>query len=466
MRKRIQDRSLPAKLPVRVPRFWLPFPEVGISFLALLLGLPSLAQSQKPLAQMPSSARNLISIKVTGSKRYAEEAIAAASGLQLGAPVNEDDLKTAARRLGDMGVFTEIGYTFSYSSAGTKVEFHVTDAGKFVPVRFEDFVWFPEEEMLRRIKERIPFFDGELPLSGRLPQDVSDVLQTMLVERSIPGHVEFERTGKSDGPVEALVYRVSDVVIQIRNVEFTGAGDDVSALKSAARRVFDREYSRTILTALVQHDLLPVYYSRGYLKARFGPPVPTVVKQPSATGDDSVRNLTIVDVTYAVTPGEQYKLKSLEWEGNHELPTETLAKMVRAPIGQPANTVRIGDNLKDIQKLYGSRGYVTATMKVDANFDDAAQAVALKIDVTEGPLFHMGDLEFRGLDNSLTAKLRNAWKIRPGDVYDSTYLSEYLPSAHKLLPPSLDWDVDPHVTANVRDKTVDVDLIYTVKAPK
>jgi hypothetical protein len=78
----------------------------------------------------------------------------------------------------------------------------------------------------------------------------------------------------------------------------------------------------------------------------------------------------------------------------------------------------------------------------------------------------MGELEFRGLDNSLTAKLRNAWKIRQGDVFDATYLSEYLPVAHKLLPSGLDWDVASHVTANVRDKTVDVDLIYSVKAPK
>lgn len=466
IRKRIEHHLLPDELRLPLPRFPQPLRNVAMLALAIFLTLDLLAQSQKPLAQMPPSARNLISIKVTGSKRYTEESIAAASGLQLGTPVSDDDFKTAARRLGDMGVFTEIGYSFSYSIAGTKVEFHVTDAGNFVPVHFEDFVWFPEDEMLRRIKERVPFFDGQLPLSGRLPQDVSDVLQTMLVERSIPGHVEYERTGKSDGPVEALVYRVSDVVIQIRNVEFKGAGDDVSALKSAARRVFDREYSRTILSALVQHDLLPVYHARGYLRARFGPPVPTVVKQPSVTGDESVRNLTIVDVTYDVTPGEQYKLKSLEWEGNHEIPTETLAKMVRAPLGQPANTVRIGDNLKDIQKLYGSRGYVTATLKVDANFDEAAKAVVLKIDVTEGSLFHMGDLEFRGLDNGLTAKLRSAWKIRPGDVYDSTYLSEYLPAARKLLPTSLDWDVDPHVTANGRDKTVDVDLVYTVKAPK
>jgi len=72
----------------------------------------------------------------------------------------------------------------------------------------------------------------------------------------------------------------------------------------------------------------------------------------------------------------------------------------------------------------------------------------------------------RGLDNSLTAKLRNAWKIRPGDVYDATYLSEYLPAAQKLLPANFDWDVTHHETANFRDKSVDVDLIYSVKAPK
>ena len=77
----------------------------------------------------------------------------------------------------------------------------------------------------------------------------------------------------------------------------------------------------------------------------------------------------------------------------------------------------------------------------------------------------MGELEYRGLDNSLTAKLRAVWKIRPGEVYDATYLEEYLPEAHKLLPARLDWDVSPHVTANVADKTVDVDLIYSVKAP-
>ncbi len=432
-----------------------------------LPGLGQGASSQKSLAQLPASARQLVAIKVTGSKRFPEGAVAAATGLQIGAPVNDDDFKKASRRLGDMGVFTEIAYSFSYSSAGTKLELHVTDAAKFVPAHFEDFVWFSDAELRRRIKQHAPLFDGELPLFGRLADEVSDVLQAMLVENSIPGHVEYLRVGKQDGPVEGINYHVNDVLIRIRNIEFTGSAEaDLPALEAAGRRMPDREYARSRLTQLVQRQLLPVYYERGYLKAEFGEPQPKVVKQPGSETEDGPRNQTVVDVTFAVTPGLQYKLKSLEWSGNHEFPTEALQKMVRAETGKPANTIRLGDNLKDIQKMYGSRGFLTATIKPEATFDDAAGAVAMGLQVTEGAVYHMGELEFRGLDNSLTAKLRNAWKIRFGEVYDSTYLSEYLPAANKLLPPSLDWDVAPHVTANVRDKTVDVDLIYSVKAPK
>jgi len=422
--------------------------------------------AQKPLAQMSASARQLIAIKVVGSKRFPEAAIAAATGLQMGTPVIDDDFKKAARQLGDTGVFTEIAYTFSYSSAGTKVEFHVTDVGKFVSARFEDFVWFTDEELHRRIKEHVPLFAGELPLSGRMPDEVSDVLQAMLVENAIPGHVEYKREGKQDGPVEAITYSVSDVVVRVQNIEFTGIGDaERPALDAAAQRLPEHQYSRSRLNLLVQHQLLPVYHARGYLKAAFSEPQPKVVKQ-TTDAEDGPRNQTFVDVTFAVTPGLQYKVSSVKWSGNKEFPSDQLQKMVRAEIGQPANTVRLADNLKDVQKLYGSRGFLTASIKANADFDDGTSTVAFNLEVSEGYEYHMGELEFRGLDNSLMAKLRAAWKLRFGEIYDATYIDEYLPAAQKLLPANLDWDVASHVTANVRDKTVDVDIIYSVKAPK
>jgi outer membrane protein assembly factor BamA len=439
--------------------------------LVLLLAIalkPVQAQSAgSSFDRLPAATRQLSSVKVIGSKHYTESDVVAASGLQIGATVVEEDFKKASRRLGDIGVFTDIAYNYSYSSAGTKLVLQVTDAEKLVPVRFEDFVWFSDEELMQRIKERAPMFNGELPLSGNLADRVSDVLQALLVENSIPGNVEYERAGKANAPVDSIVYRVSEVVIQIRNVEFTGVGEaELPALKEAARRVFEREYSRSVLNALVEHQLLPVYHSRGYLKAAFGEPRPKVIKKPSTDSGEGIRNLTIVDVIYPVTPGTQYKIKALQWSGNKEFTAEVLQKMVRAQPGDIANTVRIGDNLKDVQKLYGSKGYVSATINANAEFDDQTSTVTIHLNVNEGYEYHMGELEFRGLDNSLTAKLRNAWKLRPGDVYDETYLSEYLPAAHRLLPSGLDWEVSPHVTANTRDKTVDVDIIYSAKAPK
>lgn len=430
--------------------------------------LSSPGYAQKPISQMPASARQLVAISVIGSKRFSSEAIAASTGLQIGTPVGEDDFKKAARRLGDTGAFTDIGYKYSYTAVGTKLEFTVTDADKFVPARFEDFVWFSDSELRQRIREHVPLFNGELPLSGRMPEEVSDVLQAMLVEKAIPGHVDYMKEGKSNGPVEWISYKVSEVLIRIRNIDFPGAGDaEKRALEAAANRMADREYSKSRLAQLVQRDLLPIYLAHGYLKASFGDPQPKAVQLASGeVVEEGPRNQSVVDVTLPVTPGLQYKLKALEWSGNHEFPTPELQKMVLLPLDQPANTVRLSDQLQAVQKLYGTRGLITATIKANADCDNSAATVAIRLVVNEGPVFHMGDLQFRGLDNSLTAKLRDAWKIRQGDVYDSSYLERYLPAAHKLLPSTLDWEVDPHVTANGHDKTVDVDLIYSVKAPK
>jgi outer membrane protein assembly factor BamA len=463
-----QERSRARRLPSSSQRL------LFLIVLGVLESLPLLAQTgpvHKPASSPVSeSRRQLIAVKVTGSKRFPEAAVIAASGLQIGAIASDDDFKKASRHLGDTGAFSDIAYTFSYTSAGTKLEFHVSDADAFVPARFEDFVWFSDEELQRTLKERVPLFDGDLPLSGRLPEQVSDVLQAMLVEKGIPGHVRYERIHREDAhvedsAVEAIDYLVSDVVIRVHKVDFIGAApSELPLLESAARKLSGLEYSRDRFATLAEHDFLPAYHAHGYLKASFGPPQPYVVKADSDA--DEPRNLTLVDVALAVTPGAQYKLDHVEWTGNREIATDMLQSMVPLRRGEPANTVELADDLAAVKTLYGSRGYITTSIKPEAQYDEAAGTVVIRLNVIEGYIYRMGDLEFRGIDNSLTAKLRNAWKIRQGEVFDTTYLKQYLPVARRLLPPTLDWDIAPHVTANVRDKSVDVDLQLTVKAPK
>jgi outer membrane protein assembly factor BamA len=436
--------------------------------LATPFGLPAFSQTlpSNPAAhpEMPPSAYKLIEITARGSKRFKPEEIAAASGLRLGTTADDNLFHKAARELGESGAFGDVSYTYTYSSAGTKVVFQVADATQFVPIRFVDFVWFSDDELRRKVHERVPLFNGELPLTGRLPDEVSDVLQALLIENAVPGHVDYTRINGANRQVEALYYAPQGVTIRIHAIQFAGAGpSELPLLQAAAERLNNNEYARGSVVSFVGRSLLPIYHERGFLKVAIAPAPPQVVKLP-ASAEENSHNETFVDITLNVTPGPQYRISRIDWSGNKEFAADALQPLIHLKIGQPANTVQLTDDLKQVRDLYGSRGYVTASIKAGAEFDDALGTVAFKLEVSEGAVYHMGDLEFRGLDNGLTARLRAAWKLRPGDVYDAGYLKEYLPKALKLLPVNFDWDVADHVTANVREKTVDVDLVYTAKA--
>jgi outer membrane protein assembly factor BamA len=417
---------------------------------------------------MPPSAYKLIAVTVTGSKRFTSEEIALASGLPVGTVAHEEDFKKAARQLGETGAFSDVSYSYTYSGPGTKLEFKVTDAEKFVPVNFTDFVWFTDEDLLKKVKERIPLFKGELPTNGRLLGQVSDVLQAVLVENAVPGTVEYivHEDAKSQS-INSINYRVSGISIRIRHVEFSGAAAaELPQLQIAAEKLLDREYARDVVEAFITYGMLPVYHAHGYLKASSPLPQLKVAKSQTEEANGATIKPTFVDLKFAVTPGIQYKVRHWEWSGNKEISTDALQPLLHVQAGQIANTVQLEKDLHAAQELYGSRGYVTATIKAKAEFDDAAGAVAYRLAVNEGSLYHMGELEFRGIDNNLTARLRAAWRLRQGEVYDASYLKEFLPKAQKLLPPTMDWEVTPHVTALSRDKTVDVDLQYTAKAPQ
>jgi outer membrane protein assembly factor BamA len=452
-----------------------PFPEFlvrGLSFFLFLglICLSAFAQAQShsgTTRPMPPTAYKLIAVKVTGSKRFTSDEIAAASGLPVGTVAHEEDFKKAARQLGESGAFSSITFTYSYSSAGTRLEFQVTDADKFVPAHFADFVWFTDEDLLHQVQKHIPLFNGELPISGRLTDQVSDVLQAMLVENAIPGHVEYLRSNGKNGQLESIDYNIAGVSIRIRQAEFPGAGaSELPLLQSSAEKLTDREYSRAYMSSFVEKSLLPIYHEHGYLKASCLPAQPKVVKSASPDASDSKQPPTLVDVVFAVSPGAQYKLTAWEWSGNQAISANELQPLLHGKLGQVANTLQLSDDLRAVQELYGTRGYVLATIKVDAEFNDAAGTVVFHLIVNEDAVFHMGELEFRGIDNNLTARLRAAWKIRTGDVYDASYLEQFLPVARKLLPVTLDWEVSTHVTALPRDKTVDVDVQYTAKAPR
>jgi outer membrane protein assembly factor BamA len=422
--------------------------------LSSALGQTPRKQSPK---ELPPSAFKLVSVKATGTKRYKSEEVVAASGLQLGQTVSEDDFKKAARLLGETGAFGDVLYSFQYSADGTKLELQVQDAERFVPAIFDNLVWFSDQELLDQLHAQVPLFQGQIPIAGNLADEVSNGLQGLLIAHNVQGRADYLRAAHEDGPIEAFVFSVTGPQIHIRDVAFAGVGEsELSLLVAAAKKLKGADFSRSILRTQEDKNFLPIYLQRGYLKATFGDAQAKVVQDTPQE--------TTVDVTFSVDPGRPYKLTEIEIGGYKSFSAETLRKLIHAEMNQPANAVQLDADIESIKKLYGTRGFMAVGIQPDMEMDDANSTVIYRLRIREGEVYSMGDLEIRGLDSRTTARLQNDWKLRGGDPYDSGYCKRFLDEADKENSLMADWNVSVRESLNHEEKTVDVTLRFDPKS--
>jgi outer membrane protein assembly factor BamA len=422
-------------------------------FLVTSLLLASLLSAQT--TRKPPSSFKLISINVTGTKRYTPAEIIAATGLQLGETVSEADFKQVSQQLGETGAFSDVAYTYQYSGPGATLDFQLADSNQFIPVRFDNFVWFSDQELVEKLHSLVPLFHGQLPVAGGLIDQISDAMQTLLLERKLQGRADYMRTSHQDGPIDAFVFKVTGPTIRIRNVAFTGATPtELPLLRAAAKDLPGQEYLRSMLQVQAEKNLLPIYLERGYLKAAFADTQAKVAQENPQE--------TIVDVEFPVDSGRQYKLTQIQWSGNTVFPADKLQPFIHLQTGQYANTIQLGNDLETVQKLYGTRGYVAAHIRSIPQTDDTQSTVGYQLQVHEGDVYHMGELEIQGLDARTTARLVEGWKLRGGDVYDASYPQQFLNDTNRAIP-LVSWKISVHNSLNEKDKTVDVTLRFDPK---
>ena len=413
---------------------------------------PALPQTRKIAPrEMPASAHKLVEVKLKGATRYTQEEIMTASGLELGQRVSDDDFKRAAQQLGETGAFSDVAYSFQYAPDGTKLEWTLQDNGQLVPAQFDNFVWFTDDQLKQELRTRVPLFDGRLPAAGALADQISDALQAMLLERKLPGHADYLRATEGE-TIAAVVFSVSNVDIQIRKVSFAGAGpQEIPALERAGSKIVGQTYQRSILHVQSEKELLPIYEAKGYLKAAVGDAQPTVVEQNADT--------TVVDVTFPVDPGPQYTLSGITFSGNAAFPTDQLKALIHQKTAEPANAVGLSEDVEQVRRLYHTKGFMAAEIRTVPSFDEEKGAAAYDLAIHEGDVYHMGDLDVRGLDDRTASKVDYLWELRGGAVYDASYFKRFLPQLKDVIKLG-DWDIRLFESVNAKDHTVDVTLHF------
>lgn len=421
---------------------------VVICFIALNVCLALPRQSQKPVT---SESWKLKSIEFEGLQRLTRERAVAASGLWLGQPVTVSEFNVAKDRLARSGFFKRVNYRYRYSGDAVELIFEVEDA-KWLPVVFDNFVWFADSEIRQAVKSEEPSFDGTAPSSGDAINTIKRALQKLISTRNLPGQIEYLPSYFPNGTDREHVFRVSGSNTPICGLHFPNtSGVKESELVKLSKPLFAEDYSRSFVRDFAESNLVPVYRERGYLRVRFTEP---------AARTESVNCTNGVAVTIGVEEGLAYTWDRADWSGNEILSTSDLDSMLGIKQTEVANGLKFDRGLKEAAQAYARRGFIRARLTSTSAFDDAKQVVAYRITVGEGSQYRMGNVSFEGVPEGEAASLKRKWKLEAGQVFDAFYPAEF--SDKTLSVPKGRWK---NIAFRTRpdNARLTVDVIFSFK---
>jgi len=370
----------------------------------------------------------IVSITFQGSKRFSEAELTAVSGLHPGDSVGREEIQAAADRLAKLGLFTDVRFRFGSKGENVTVEFQLQDAPT-VPVSFDNFPWFTDAELTRELREAAGLFDGTAPEQGAILDAMTQALENLLHSRGVNASVERTLLARLDADGMMQQFRVVGASLKVGTVEFQDAlANEDKRVRERLSDLIGKPYSRYAIEVFDAEQVRPVYLERGYLRVRFGTPHARFSGDPSRPLPDNVL------VNVPVEPGPAYQWAGAKWSANTLLTSEALDGFLGLKAGEPANGLKIATGWERVRSEYGRLGYLDAKVVAVPVFHDAAGAVAsvsYQVSVTEGLRYRMGEMVITGLSLEAERRLRDAWHLLPGQIFNRVYFEEFLETGVK-----------------------------------
>jgi outer membrane protein assembly factor BamA len=366
----------------------------------------------------PSGSGRLAAITVTGSLKFHSDQIAPATGLHVGDQITRDDIQKGANELANLGLFEKVQYRFATVAAGVDLQYEVADAPS-IPVFFDSFPWFSDADLIAGIESSVHLFDGTAPDHGAILDEISSALTRVLQSHGITVDVTHEVVTLPWNDRKVVRLRADGAVPTIQSIDF---GD---ALANTNRAIADRlpdligkPFSRTAIQNFEYEQIRPVYISHACLHVKFGEPMPHV-------------EANHVVVRAPINSGPQFLWSGVTWNGNQSVSSAELTKLVDVNLGGPADGMKIESTWENVRNAYAHLGYLDLKLDPVPNFDDATKRVAYVVKITEGPQYHMGKLVLTGLSMEGERRIRGAWRIPSGAVFDDSFYREFVENGIK-----------------------------------
>ena len=380
----------------------------------LLLWIPAASRAQD------TASSPLKELRAEGLKTITEANVSSIAGLQTGAQVSRKDLQAAADRLVQSGLFAKVSYDFRGKAEGLSVTYHVQESPR-IPAYFDNFPWFSDGELAEAIRKKLVFYEGTLPEVGDVLDQAGEALNDLLTSRGLQVSVDHKVLPNPFGDGNVQEFQIQGAGLKIASLDFSDPSVASSpAVQQHISELLGRPYSRLTIDLFLSENVLPFFLEKGCLRAKLGPP------EVRLTGNPNQKLPEEIPVYVPVAPGPVYQWKGVDWTGNSMLSSITLTSSLGLKPGDVANGMAIEAAWDTVREEYGHRGFLEAKVDPSPTFDDQAHTISYSVKIGEGKLYKFGTMVLTGISPAAERRLREAWPIPAGEIFDKTIFEDFL----------------------------------------
>ena len=387
---------------------------IGVCLLALVC-LGASAQQFKPER-----------IVFKGAPEYSDDELLAAAGLKKGATLTVAEMKDHFAVLRDSGAFESVLYKFD----GVELLFELSPASHLYPVRIDNLPLATGKALDEKLHARLPLYHGKVPSDGGLLDGVRHALEGMLAAEGITTTVKalpYGTPGTSD--VQAMSFTEESPAVVIGKLSIDGVSAEFQEkVRAVAGKTVGTPYDSANSVRNVEVTFESFYVDEGFAS----------VKVHAERAGELAITAQQVAVPFKVTiqEGRVYKLGKVRLSSYAVLPQADFEAAV-AKFNQAQTRVR-GLTLRRIWDFVASRyknhGYLDCKVEPKAEFDDETGLANFTVEIDPGPVYRLGLVKFENVSDDLRKLLMRSWQMLPGDVFDESYVANFVGNAEKAEP--------------------------------
>ncbi len=387
-----------------------------VTFLSLMAQTPA---KQAPTKKKPVTIEKII---LEGNDRLTPDAFLALTSLRVGELYDEGRIRQQFQKIWNSGLFENLSIESKDGKTGKILIFHIKERPIIASVDFTGSKSLTSSTILDKLKENHAEIKTGTVLDYAKVKKTEAALRFMAGEKGYP---DADVTSKiqSMGPSQvSITFTVKEgPKARIDKVKFLGVH---AFSQRKLRYTLKKTRPHWFLSWATRHDIYSegryyddvkllrnLYESEGYLDVDIGDPIVD-------SHFNSKHTKKWLTLSIPITEGVSYNLGTVGFEGNTVFTGKELSKLVFLKKGKTLDKVALDYIIKNIEAMYGEKGYIYATATPIFDKHPKEKVANLTISITEDQIYYLNRLEFYGNTSTRDYVLRREMQVYEQEVFN------------------------------------------------